>query len=429
MSQKEHKIETKLLHSGQTPDPVTLSRGVPVHRTSSYIFRDAKHAEDLFSLKAPGFMYTRIGNPTQEILEKRIADIEGGAASLALSSGTAAIYYSIINICSSGDEIVSTSNLYGGTFTMFDSILPQFGIKVKFVKPNDLAALEKAVSAKTKAVYTETIDNPLLQVADIKKIAGIAHKHKLPLIVDATFTPPYLLRPIEHGADIIIHSLTKWIGGHGTAIGGIVTDSGRFDWSDKKFHLLNQPDKSYHDLTYTKDLGEQNSIAYLVRMRLVALRNLGACISPDNAWIFLQGLETLHLRMERHCENALKTAQFLKSHYKVSWVKYPGLPDDPSYPVASQYLKKGFGGMVVFGVKGGRKAGEKLIDNLKLFSHLANVGDAKSLAIHPASTTHSQLSAEQLHQSDLTEDLIRLSIGIENIDDIKGDLEQALEKV
>jgi len=420
-----YKFETQCLHAGQQPDPATTARGVPVHRTSSYVFNNAEHAANLFALKELGNIYTRIMNPTQDVLEQRVAALEGGAAALALSSGTSAVYYSIINICEAGDEILSASNLYGGTYTMFDCILPQFDIRVNFVDARDPENFARAITDKTRALFIETIGNPVLEFADIRAVADMAHSHNLPLIVDATFTTPYLLKSIEHGADIVVNSLTKWMGGHGTGIGGIVVDSGKFNWQDPKFKLFNEPDPSYHGIRYAHDLGDMNPIAFILRMRLVPLRNLGACISPDNAWMFLQGLETLPLRMQRHCENAIEVARFLKEHPQVEWVRYPGLPDDPSYPLASKYLKKGFGGMVVFGIKGGLDAGQKFVDSLKLFSLLANVGDAKSLVIHPASTTHSQLSEEQQRASGLTPDLVRLSIGIEHIDDIKQDLEQA----
>jgi len=429
MNKREYAFETRTLHAGQKPDSDTLSRSVPLYRTSSYVFRDTKHAADLFALKEAGNIYTRIMNPTQDILEKRMASLEGGAAALALASGTSAIFYSVINICSSGDDIVSANNLYGGTYTMFKSILPQFGIRTSFVDPSSPANFENAVSERTRALYIETIGNPVLQVTDIEEIAGVAKKHHLPLIVDSTFTTPYLLRPIEYGADIVCHSMTKWLGGHGTAIGGVVVDAGKFDWSDSRFTLYNEEDESYHGVRWAKDLGDMNSVAFIMRMRLVPLRNLGACISPDNVWLFLQGIETLHLRMERHSKNAEMVARYLKDHKKVSWVRYPGLPDDPSYAVASKYLKKGFGGMVVFGIQGGRNAGEKFINSLELVSHLANVGDAKSLALHPASTSHSQLSEEQQAESGLTPDLVRLSIGIENVDDIIDDIDQALLKI
>ena len=428
MSQN-YKFETLCLHAGQEPDPTTTARGVPVHRTSSYVFKSTEHAANLFGLKELGNIYTRIMNPTQDVLEQRIAALEGGVAALALSSGTSAVYYSIINICSAGDEVVSANNLYGGTYTMFDCILPQFGIQVKLVDPLIPKNFEAAITDKTRAIFIETIGNPVLEFSDISAIAEIAHNKNLPLIVDATFTTPYLLKSIEYGADIVVNSITKWIGGHGSGIGGVVIDSGRFDWKDPKFKLYNEPDPSYHDIRYAHDLGDLNPVAFIMRMRLVPLRNLGACISPDNAWIFLQGIETLPLRMQRHCDNATRVAQYLKTHPQVEWVRYPGLEDDPTYPVASRYLKKGFGGMVVFGIKGGLAAGSKFVDSLKLFSHLANVGDAKSLVLHPSSTSHSQLSEEQQKAAGLTPELIRLSIGIENIDDIVGDLEQAFSRV
>ena len=428
MSQK-YKFETLCLHAGQEPDPATTSRGLALHRTSSYVFKSTEHAANLFALKELGNIYTRIMNPTQDVLEQRVASLEGGAAALALSSGTSAIHYSIINICSGGDEIVSANNLYGGTYTMFDCILPEFGIHTKFADPRDPKNFENAITEKTRAFFIETIGNPVLEFTDISAIAKIAHAHNLPLIVDATFTTPFLFKSIEYGADIVVNSLTKWMGGHGTGIGGIVIDSGKFDWTDPKFKLYNEPDASYHDLRYAHDLGDLNPVAFIMRMRLVPLRNLGACISPDNAWMFLQGLETLPLRMQRHCENAINVARFLKTHPKVQWVRYPGLEDDETYPVASKYLKNGFGGMVVFGIEGGLAAGAKFVDSLELFSHLANVGDAKSLVIHPPSTTHSQLSEEQQKASGLTPNFIRLSIGIEHIDDIIGDLDQAFTKV
>lgn len=429
MSKESPRFETDTIHAGQVPDPTTLSRAVPIHRTSSFVFKSTQHAADLFGLKEFGNIYTRLGNPTHEVLENRITALEGGAASVAVASGTSAIFYTVITIAKAGDHIVSSSGLYGGTYTQFDAILPDLGIQTTFVDVNDPAAFEKAITPKTKLLYVETIGNPSLDFADIDAISKIAKKHKLPLVVDATFTTPYLFKAIEHGADVVINSLTKWIGGHGTAIGGIVTDAGTFDWSDPKFDLFTKPDKNYHGLRWALDLPpELRKIAFALRFRTVPLRNLGACLTPDNAWIFLQGLETLHVRMPLHAENALKVAEFLKKHKKVSWVRYPGLKDDPTYKTASKYLKKGFGGMVVFGVKSGREGGAAFINNLKLFSHLANVGDAKSLALHPASTSHSQLSEEQQKEGGLPPELIRLSIGLENIDDILADLEQALDK-
>jgi O-acetylhomoserine (thiol)-lyase len=426
MKKKIYRFETLALHAGQEPDPTTLSRAIPVYRTSSYVFRSTKHAADLFGLRELGNIYTRLMNPTQDVLEKRIAALEGGAGALAQASGTAAIFNTVINICSTGEEIVSANNLYGGTYTMFDCILPQFGIKAAFVDPRQPEQFAAAITGKTRALYIETIGNPVLEFTDIAAVARIAKKHHLPLIVDSTFTTPYLLTPIEYGADIVCHSLTKWLGGHGTGIGGIVVDSGKFDWTDKKFALYNEPDHGYHGIRYAHDLGPLNPLAFITRMRLVPLRNLGACISPDNAWIFIQGIETLPLRMQRHCDNAVAVARFLKKHPGVAWVRYPGLEDDPAYPVASRYLKKGFGGMVVFGTRGGRAAGEAFINSLTLFSHLANVGDAKSLALHPASTSHSQLGEEQQRASGLTPELVRLSVGLEHIDDILADLDQAL---
>lgn len=421
----EYKFETLALHAGHTVDAETMSRGVPIYRTSSYLFRDTEHAANLFSLKELGNIYTRLMNPTQDILEQRVAALEGGAAALALASGTSAIFYTIINICDHGDEVVSANNLYGGTYTQFDNILPKLGITVKMVDPKDPANFEQAITEKTRLLYCETIGNPGLSMTDIEALAAIAQKHHLPLVVDSTFTPPCLLRPLDHGANIVIHSLTKWMGGHGVGIGGIVVDGGSFDWSDSKFSMFNEPDGSYHGLRYAHDLGDLTPVAFALRMRLVPLRNLGACITPDNCWFFLQGLETLALRMERHCSNAMAVAKFLTEHSAVEWVKYPGLPGDEN-EVARKYLKNGFGGMVLFSVKGGRDAGQCFIEKLRLFSHLANVGDAKSLAIHPASTTHSQLNPEQLASGGLSESMVRLSIGIENIDDILADLDQAL---
>lgn len=421
-----YKFDTLALHAGAVPDE-TGARGVPVHRTSSYIFRDTQHAANLFGLKELGNIYTRLMNPTQDVLEQRMAALEGGAAGLALASGTSAIFYAVINICSQGDEVVSAVNLYGGTYTMFNDILPQFGIKVRFADSLAPESFEALINEKTRMIFTETIGNPVLDVVDIEAVAKIAQKHHLPLVVDSTFTTPYIQRPIEQGADVVVHSLTKWLGGHGNGIGGIVVDAGKFDWTDSKFTLYNEPDASYHDLRYAHDLGDLNPVAFIMRMRLVPLRNLGACISPDNAWMFLQGLETLPLRMQRHCENALKVAQYLKAHHCVEWVRYPGLEDDPAHASAVRQFKNGFGGMVVFGIKQGKDAGERFIDSLNLFSHLANVGDAKSLAIHPATTTHSQLSEEAQRAGGVTPDLVRLSIGIEDVEDIFADLNQALE--
>jgi len=420
------KFETLALHAGQRIDQDTLSRAVPIYRTAAYMFKNTEHAANLFALKELGNIYTRIGNPTQDVLEQRMAQLEGGAAALALASGTSAIFYTIINICGQGDEVVSANNLYGGTYVQFNTILPQLGITVRMVDPADPNNFTAAINDKTRAIYCETLGNPSLNMTDLEALAKIARDHNLPLIVDSTFTPPCILRPIDHGADIVIHSLTKWIGGHGTAIGGIVIDAGTFNWRDPKFTLFNEPDASYHDLRYAHDLGDLNPVAFALRMRLVPLRNLGASISPDSCWSFLQGIETLGLRMERHCENGRQIAEYLNEHPDVDWVHYPGLPGSPGSDLAEKYLRNGFGGMVGFSIKGGLQAGRKFIDNLQLISHLANVGDAKSLAIHPASTTHSQLSPQQLQECHIGEGQIRLSVGIEHIDDIKADIAQAL---
>lgn len=421
------KLETLAIHAGYTPEGDTNSCAVPVYRTSAYQFNSTEHAANLFALKELGNIYSRLNNPTQDVLEQRMALLDGGKAALALSSGTSAIFYTIINICEQGDEIVAANNLYGGTYAQFNSILPQFGIKVRLVDPKDPQNFAEAVTEKTRAIYCETIGNPALNVPDLEGIAEVARKAELPFVVDSTFTPPTLLRPIEHGADIVIHSLTKWLGGHGTGLGGIVIDAGTFNWKNPKFSLYNNPDDSYHGLRYAHDLGDLSSIAFALRMRLVPLRNLGACITPDNSWMFLQGIETLALRMARHSENGLAVARHLTSHPDVSWVNYPGLEGSPGYENASKYLKNGFGGMVSFGIKGGREAGQKFIESLQMFSHVANVGDAKSLAIHPASTTHSQLTAEQLAEGGISDEMIRLSIGIEHIDDILADLDQAIQ--
>ena len=426
MNNRNYHIETLALHAGQEIEPTTRARAVPVYRTTAYNFKSSQHGADLFALREPGNIYARLMNPTNDVLEKRLAQLDGGAAALTLSSGTAAIYFAVTNILRQGDELVSANNLYGGTFTQFDAILPQQGITVRFAPVNDFATTEAAINEKTRALYIETVGNPALDVADIEGYAAIAKKHHLPLIVDATFTPPTLLRPIEHGANIVIHSLSKWIGGHGTGIGGVVVDAGNFDWTDPKFSLYNEPDRGYHGLRFAHDLGELNPLAFILRLRTVGLRNQGPTLAPDAAWLFLQGVESLPLRMERHSSNARKVAEFLKHHPKVAWVRYPGLSGDPSHDLAQKYLPDGAGGMVVFGVKGGSAEGIKLVDNIELFSILANVGDAKSLIIHPASTTHSQLSDEDQRKAGLTPELVRLSIGLEHIDDITGALDDAL---
>ncbi len=426
MSKEGYRFETLALHAGQTID-ATQSRGVPVYRTSSYVFKNTEHAANLFALKELGNIYTRLMNPTTDVLEQRVTQLEGGAASVALASGTSAVFYSVITLAEAGDDIVSANNLYGGTYTQFDAILPKLGINVKFVDPKEPANFEKAIGPRTRALFVETIGNPVLDYTDIKAVADIAHKNGLPLIVDATFTTPYLLKTIELGADIVVNSLTKWLGGHGNAIGGIITDAGRFDWKGGRHPLFTEPDENYHGLRWAIDLPAPLApIAFALRVRTVPLRNLGAAVSPDNSWLFLQGIETLPVRMIKHSENAIKVAEHLNNHAKVSWVRYPGLSGDPTYPTASKYLKNGFGGMVVFGIKGGYDAAVKLIDNIKLFSHLANVGDAKSLILHPASTSHSQLSEEQRRSGGLSSDLIRLSIGLEHPDDLIEALDEAL---
>ncbi len=423
------KLETLCLHGGTQPDPTTLSRGVPVYRTSSYVFRNTEHAANLFALKELGNIYTRLMNPTTDVLEKRVALLEGAPepAGLGLASGTSAIFYSIINLAQAGDNIVSARNLYGGTYTQFNDILPTLGITVKFVDSRDPQNFARAIDAKTRAVFVESVSNPALEITDLEAVAAIAHAHQLPLIVDATFSTPYLTQPIAHGADIVVHSLTKWFGGHGTGIGGIVVDSGKFKWNTGRHPLYDTPDTSYHGLRWGHDLPAPLApLAFILRMRTVPLRNLGACIAPDNSWMFLQGIETLPLRMERHCQNALIVAQHLQGRKDVEWVRFPGLPGDPEHARCQKYLRGRGGSMVVFGIKGGRAAGQKFIDSLKLLSHLANVGDAKSLAIHPASTTHSQMSEDQQRAGGIPPEMVRLSIGLEHTDDILADIDQAL---
>ena len=424
---RELKFETIAAHAGQDFDDKFASRGVPVYRTTSYLFRNSKHAADLFDLKELGYIYSRMGDPTTDVLEKRITAMEGGLASVAVSSGTNAIFYTIITICEAGDEIVSAFSLYGGTYSQFGAILPKFGINTKFVDAKNPENFANAITDKTKLIFIETISNPSLDFTDIEKVAEIAHNAGIPLVIDGTFTTPYLLQTIKHGADIVINSLTKWIGGHGNAIGGIITDSGNFNWQSDKFPLFSKPDSNYHGLRWAYDLPDElKNAAFALRVRTVPLRNLGACLSPDNSWAFIQGTESLSLRMERHSYNALKVAEFLEKDNRVEWVRYPGLKNDPSYALASKYLKDKFGGMVVFGIKGGYEAAVKFIDNIKLFSHLVNVGDVKSLVAHPASTTHSQLSEEELIKGRISKNFIRLSIGIEHIDDILYYLDEAL---
>ena len=424
------KLETLCLHGGHTPDSATRSRAVPVYRTSAYVFDSTECAANLFALKELGNIYSRIQNPTTDVLEKRVALLEGAPemGGLGHASGTAAIFNSIINLASAGDNIVSARNLYGGTYTQFAEILPALGIEVRLIDSNDPENFAKATDDKTRAFFCETVSNPALEITDLKAVADIAHSQGLPLIVDATCSTPYLTRPIEHGADIVVHSLTKWLGGHGAGIGGVVIDSGKFNWAGGRHPLFDDPDNSYHGLRWGHDLPAPLApLAYILRMRTVPLRNLGTCIGPDNSWFLLQGIETLPLRMERHCENSLAVANYLKNHPKVEWVRFPGLEADPQYEKSRTYLNGRGGSVVVFGIKGGADAGAKFIDSLKLVSHLANLGDAKTLAIHPASTTHSQLTPEQQAAGGITPELVRLSIGIEHIDDILADLDQALD--
>jgi len=415
------RLDTLLLHAGRQPDPATGATAVPIYQTSAYQFRDAEHAENLFSLKETGNIYSRIMNPTNDAFEKRMAGLEGGVGALGFASGHAAIVGAICNIAQVGDEVVTSPTIYGGTYNVFLHTMPRLGIKVVFAEANDPASIERAITPKTKAVFAEVIGNPKSDVLDIEKVAQVAHSHGVPLIIDATFSV-YINRPIEHGADIVIHSATKFIDGHGSSIGGVVIDSGKFDYSGGKFPLMSEPDPSYHNLRFS-DLGAP---AYILRLRTQVLRDMGACLAPFHSFLFVRGLETLHLRMERHCRNALAVAKFLEAHERVSWVSYPGLPSHHDHALAAKYMPKGAGAIMCFGLKGGREAGHKFINALTMFSHAANVGDAHSLVIHPASTTHSQLTPEQKLSAGTTEDLIRLSIGIEDIADIIADLDTAL---
>ncbi len=419
------KFETLQIHAGQEPDPTTGSRAVPIYQTTSYVFNDTDHAANLFALKETGNIYTRIMNPTTAVLEERLAALEGGVGALAVASGSAAITYAILNILQVGDEIVAASTLYGGTFNLFKSTLPRLGIKTTFVNPDDPQNFKAALNENTKAIYIESIGNPGINLVDIRAVADIAHAHKIPLIVDNTFGTPYLIRPFEHGADIVVHSATKFLGGHGTSIGGVIVDSGKFDWqASGKFPQITEPDPSYHDLEYAKALGE---VAYITKARVQLLRDTGACLSPFNAFLLLQGIETLSLRVERHVSNTEKIVDFLVNHPKVAWVNYPGLKDSPYHALKETYFPKGVGSIFTFGLKGGFEAGKQVIEKLELFSLLANVADAKSLIIHPASTTHGQLSKEDLEKAGVKSDLIRLSVGIENVDDLIADLSQALD--
>ncbi len=429
MSRIDAKLrrESLALHAGQEPDPVTGSRAVPIYQTTSYQFNDTDHAAGLFGLTQFGNIYTRLMNPTTDVLEKRIAALEGGVGALAVSSGQSAITLSILNIAQAGDEIVSADNLYGGTYNLFRNTFAKFGIRVNFVKSNDLEAFEKAITPRTKAVYAESIGNPKLDVANLEGISAVAHKHRIPFILDNTVSP-YILRPFDHGVDIIVYSATKFIGGHGTTLGGLIVDSGKFDWSGGKFPLISDPEPSYHGLQFIEALAPIGNIAYILKARVTLLRDLGPALSPFNAFLLLQGIETLHLRMERHSENGLAVAKHLEQHKSVAWVTYPGLESHPDRKLADKYLKGGAGSIIGFGIKGGIESGKRFINSLELISHLANVGDAKTLAIHPASTTHQQLSSAEQLATGVTPDFIRLSVGIEHIDDILEDIDQALEK-
>ncbi|HEX9023532.1 MAG TPA: O-acetylhomoserine aminocarboxypropyltransferase/cysteine synthase [Geobacteraceae bacterium] len=424
MSDTKYDFATLALHAGQSPDSATLSRAVPIYQTSSYVFKSSEHAANLFGLKEFGNIYTRIMNPTTDVLEKRLAELDGGIGALCVASGQAAITYAVLNITQAGQNIVSTSYLYGGTYNLFHYTLPKLGINVKFVDSSDPENVRKAIDANTRLVYMESVGNPKNNVDDFEAIGKITGAAGIPFIVDNTVTTPYLFRPLDHGADIVVYSLTKFIGGHGTSIGGAVVDGGRFNWNNGKFPELTQPDPSYHGLNYWEALG---NLAYILKMRLTLLRDLGAPLSPFNAFLFLQGLETLHVRMPRHVDNALKIAEWLEKHPLVNWVNYPGLASHKDYGRAQKYLPKGSGAIIGFGIKGGVEAGKKFIDNVKLLSHLANIGDAKTLVIHPASTTHQQLTAEEQEATGVTADFIRLSVGLEEASDLMADIDQALK--
>jgi O-acetylhomoserine (thiol)-lyase len=421
------KIETLAIHAGFEPDPTTKAVATPIYQTTSYAFDDTQHAADLFDLKVAGNIYTRMMNPTSDVLERRVAAMEGGVGALALASGMAAVTYAVLTIAQSGDNIISASTLYGGTYNLFAHTLPRLGIQVRFAAPNDIDAMAALIDERTKAVFCESIGNPTGNVADLRAIADMAHAHGVPVIVDNTVASPYLCRPFEHGCDIVVHALTKYMGGHGTTIGGVLVDSGKFPWAEQavRFPILNEPDVSYHGVIYTETLGPA---AYIGRARVVPLRNMGAAISPFNSFLILQGIETLPVRMDRHCANALGVAQYLQSHPKVEWVRYAGLPDSPDQPLVQRYMDGGKASSILsFGIRGGLEAGAHFIDALKLAVRLVNIGDAKTLACHPATTTHRQLSADEMKTAGVSEDLVRLSVGIEHVDDIIADLDQALE--
>lgn len=427
MEKRELKFDTLQVHAGQEePDSATGARAVPIYQTTSFVFRDTEHAADLFALREPGNIYTRITNPTTDIFEKRMAALEGGVGALAVASGSAAVTYAILNIAGAGDEIVSAGTLYGGTYNLFSKTLPKFGITTHFIDPDNPDNFRREINNKTKALYIESIGNPETNIIDIEKVAEIAHNYGLPLIIDNTFGTPYLIRPIEFGADIVIHSATKFIGGHGTSIGGVVVDSGNFDWAvSGRFPEMSEPDLSYNGINYAETLGP---LAYISKMRVQLLRDTGAALSPFNSFLFLQGLETLSLRVDKHVSNAKKISAFLKGHPRVSWVKYPGLKNNKYYELALKYFPKGPGSIFTFGLQGGIEAGKRFIESLEIFSLLANVADAKSLVIHPASTTHAQLSEDELKTAGISPEMIRLSVGIEDADDLIYDLDQALEK-
>jgi O-acetylhomoserine (thiol)-lyase len=421
----KHHLETLALHAGQKPDSDTLSRAVPLYQTTSYCFKDTRHAANLFALKEFGNIYTRLMNPTTDVLEKRLAALEGGVGGLALSSGQSAIYVSIFNICTAGGHIVSSNSLYGGTVTLFSHTFAKLGIDVTFVDPKDPDNFAKAIKENTRLIYIESIGNPKNDVLQYEKIAEIVHKNKMPVICDNTVTTPILFRPFDYGIDIVVHSCTKFIGGHGTSIGGAIVDSGNFDWTNGRYPELTEPDPSYHGVKYVESFA---NLAYIIKARTQFLRDMGSCMSPFNAFLFLQGLETLHLRMHRQCENALALAKWLEKQNQVEWVNYPGLESHPDYALVKKYLPKGQGAILGFGIKGGRDAAIKFIESVKLASHLANIGDSKTLVIHPASTTHQQLSDTEQLAAGVTPDYIRVSVGTEHIDDIIADFEQALKK-
>jgi O-acetylhomoserine (thiol)-lyase len=424
MTEPKLKFGTLAVQAGQKVDPATSARAVPIYQTTSFVFNDTDHAANLFALKEFGNIYSRIMNPTWDVFEQRIAALEGGVAALATASGQAAITYSILNIARSGDEIISGNSLYGGTYNLFSQTLPKFGINAKFIDIKDPENLRKAITPKTKAFYTENQGNPKLDIPDFEALTAIAHEAGIPVIIDNTLPTPYLCRPIDFGVDVVVHSATKFIGGHGTSIGGVIVDAGKFNYANGKFPDFTTPDPSYNGIVYSETFG---NLAYILKARVQLLRDIGAALSPFNAFLFLQGLETLHLRMQRHSDNALTVAKFLENHPSVTWVNYTGLPNHPSYSLAQKYLRNGYGAILAFGIKGGREAGKKLINSLKIFSLLANVGDVKSLVIHPATTTHAQLTPEEQLSTGVTDDLVRLSVGIEDVEDLIADLDQGLK--